>query len=153
MFNTLKCGIFSKSKFKASNMIKIVDFDLLIFPNLFLPKIWVSQSENLGIFNTFNCGIFSKNPNTGPPKWPVLQFHIPQNCQIWFHKKIWASESEYCKLACPWLYIQNFLDLNSPAVLKCKSCKIATVGNTDVQSIQEWNMRKIGRLQRKMCQL
>ena len=36
------------------------DFDILQLPNLILHKIWVSQSENLGIFNTFNVEFFQK---------------------------------------------------------------------------------------------
>ena len=42
-------------------MTKMTVFDHLKVQNKILGEIWVSQSENLGIWNTFDCGIFSKN--------------------------------------------------------------------------------------------
>ena len=49
-----------KSKFKASRMTKIADFDLLILPNLILCEICASESENLESV-TLLKGEFSQN--------------------------------------------------------------------------------------------
>ena len=63
-------------KVKASKITKIADFDLPKLSNLILRKIWVSESENLGILNTFNCGIFSINQDSGPSNWQKLSTSI-----------------------------------------------------------------------------
>ena len=62
IFSTLKFS--QKSKFRTSKMTTFADFDILKLPNLILGKIWLSQSEILGIFNTFKCGI----------SWKILKF-------------------------------------------------------------------------------
>ena len=55
----------------------------------------MSQSENLGMLTLSNVEFSLKNQNSGPQKWPKLQFLPPKKGQIWFHIK-----SEKCKLAC-----------------------------------------------------
>jgi len=56
------------SKFKASNMTKIADIDLLELRKLILLLKSECHKVKIWDFNTFKIGIFYKNQNSCPPK-------------------------------------------------------------------------------------
>ena len=89
------------SKFRASNMGKISNFDLLKLPNLISRKVWVSESEKFGYFYHFQMWKFIQNDQSCScvcifPK--ITKFYFT------FHMKSECHKIECCKLACPGMY-------------------------------------------------